>query len=126
MGSSWALSANLGTNQRTGAPPLHAFTISAATALLLEAADRRPSTHYAENVAPGRRSRTKRANEGERAPWHRTYRYVRYRMPGRGLIVNDALSGPDAPLTQRGKLIWWTILAVVLAGGIALIALSVR
>jgi hypothetical protein len=47
-------------------------------------------------------------------------------MPGRGLIANDALTGPDAPLTRRGKLIWWSILAVVLAGGIALIALSVR
>src|SRR5207245_11265091 len=124
VGSSWALSANLGTNQRTGAPPLHAFTISAATALLLEAADRRPSTHYAENVAPGRRSRTKRANEGERAPWHRTYRYVRYRMPGRRLDVNEALRVPDAPLTPRGKLIRCTILDVLLAGVYDLIALA--
>jgi hypothetical protein len=47
-------------------------------------------------------------------------------MPGRGLMVNDALSGPDAPLTRRGRVIWWSILAVVFAGGMALIALSVR
>jgi len=94
--------------------------------LLLEAADRRRSIRYPDNMASNRRSRTKRANEEARTSWHRTTRYVRYRMPGRGLIANDALSGPDAPLTRRGRLIWWSILAVVLGGGITLIALSVR
>lgn len=52
---------------------------------------------------------------------------MQYRMPGNGVTINEATSGPDAPYGPRDARFWWGVVAVlvvlaVVLGAAALLA----
>jgi len=56
-----------------------------------------------------------RSTSGQKGPWRRKVRYVVERIPGRGIVIHQALSGPDAPLTKRD------LVFIILYTGVAFI-----
>ena len=51
---------------------------------------------------------------GEGEQYRRQRRYTRSRIPGKGIEVNEVLSGPDAPYEPRDARFWWTVVGLML------------
>ena len=53
-------------------------------------------------------------------PYRRKRGVVSYRLPGNGVQINEATSGPDAPYGSRDARLWWGFVAVLLALAVVL------
>jgi hypothetical protein len=68
-----------------------------------------------------RRNKERRSELEDRKSWRRSYRYVVQRVPGRGNLDYVPMSN-DAPLTTKGRYLFWgVVLFVLLAAGFLIV-----